>query len=79
MTDKAKMKELITDLAGDLKELVTEIEDGVPSTMNHYGKYMNVIATVGAGDITVKRIVALALVEAGANHAGVKSALNLSV
>ena len=69
---------LISDMAGDLKELVSDIEASPKFTQNHYGRYMAVLAGVAHGDSRKGQIVALALIRAGANPAGVQSALNLS-
>ena len=69
---------LIDDLAGDLKEIVTDIEASPKTTKNHYGRYMSVIAGTAHGDAATGRVIAMALLKAGANHAGVNSAFSLS-
>ena len=69
---------LIDDLAGDLKELVTEIEASPKTTQNHYGRYMSVIAESAQGDRAAGRVIAMALIKAGANQPGVSSAFSLS-
>lgn len=73
-----RLDTLIDDLADELKELVTEIETGSETTQNHYGHYMSVIIGASAGNKAKGQIVAVALIKAGANKAGVKSALSLS-
>lgn len=78
MADQDVMNELVASLADDLREIVTEIEGGMQTTQNHYGRYMSVLAAVGQNEPSVKKVVAAALIKAGANHAGVSNALNLS-
>ena len=78
MTDQEKLDAAVKDLAGDFKDLVAEIEASVKLTQNHYGRYMSVIGRVAQGNRQTGQIVALALVKAGANRAGVASARQVS-
>ena len=78
MTDQEKLDAAVKDLAGDLKDLVAEIEASLKLTQNHYGRYMSIIGQVAQGNRQTAQIVALALVAAGANRAGVASALQVS-
>ena len=69
---------LIDDLANDLEPIVAVIEAGPKTTQNHYGRYMSVIAGTAHGDRATGRVIAMALIKAGANQAGVNSAFGLS-
>ena len=79
MIEQAKIDALVDDLAGDMRDIVASIEKGMKTTQNHYGRYMSLILAVGQDDPATKKIVALALVKAGANQAGVTSALSLTI
>ena len=71
----AKVVEVVTDLAKDFKPIVDKIENTkVKTTQNNYGKYMGFISKMSHNDKATMVIVGLALIEAGANHNGVKSA-----
>jgi len=70
---------LISDLAADLKPMVKDIEAGIPTTQNNYGRYGSLISQLSKGDKRVGAIIALALIEAGANRVGVQNALKLFV
>jgi len=72
-----KQKELITGLASDFLETVKAIEKSVKTTQNHYGKYGQLLSSLSKGNRKHAEIYALALMEAGANKSGVKSALQV--
>ena len=72
---KERTDEVITSVADDLREHVAKIEAGIATTQNHYGDYMNLIMSVATDDANVRKIIALALIRAGANREGVLSAL----
>ncbi len=72
-----RLQEIVTDLAGDLRDRVKEIERGLKTTQDHYGEYLAIIVGVG-GDDTTHKLIALALIEAGANRNGVRSAIRLA-
>ena len=72
-----KLEELISELAGDLKEMVQQIEARPKTTQNHYGQYMGLLSGM-AKNKGHAQIIAAALIEAGANRQGVVSALKLS-
>jgi len=78
MTIETQIEAMIESLVPDLKGLVKEIEGGHKTTQNHYGRYMSLIAKIGGDSKPMRNIVALALLRAGANRAGVSSALSLS-
>lgn len=69
---------MITELANDFRPVVAEIEKSIKTTQNHYGKYMAIIGELSQGNRGIGAAVALALIQAGANQAGVDSALKLS-
>ena len=71
-----KIAAMITDLSVDLAPLVQEIENSAKTTQNHYGRYMSIIAQIGANQ-TNRQIVARALIGAGANVNGVRSAMRI--
>ena len=60
-----------------LKGAVAAIEASVATTQNHYGDYMGLISRF-ADDIGQARVLAQALILAGANRQGVASALRVS-
>ncbi len=72
---KAKLDQLIIDLAGDLKPEVDKIEASPMTTQNHYGNYGALLTTVSGGNQNTANLIALALIKAGANEQGVKSAM----
>lgn len=78
MTDQEKLNTLVASISDDLKETVDRIEaaDGM-LTQNNYGDYMNLLIVLGDGSGDKTKLIALALVEAGANTQGVASALRL--
>lgn len=69
---------IVTDLADDLRDTVKEIEGSPEMTQGHYGRYMSVISMLADGNVRMGRIIARALIEAGANRQGVQSALRVS-
>jgi len=78
--DKAdKVNAIIADLANDLRPLVDRIEKRpLPTTKNNYGEYLALIGKLSRGDHNMGKIVTAALLDAGANHAGVASAYKIS-
>ena len=56
-----------------------EIESGIKTTQNNYGRYGGLIAQLSKGDKGVANIIALALIKAGANSLGVNNGLKLFV
>ena len=71
----AKVVKVVEILAKDFKPIVDEIENTkIKTTQNNYGKYMGFISKMSHDDKATMVIVGLALIEAGANHNGVKSA-----
>ena len=79
MTNQAKLAALITSLADDLRPQVQKIESSFPTTKGHYGAYMHLISTLSNGNPGAAGVVVHALIVAGANEFGVKSALKICV
>ena len=78
MTTTPTSHATITALAKDLKPLVHDIEaSAVEDMKNHYGRYMNVLGLLGGANFATNKIIALALIQAGANRAGVAFALKI--
>ena len=78
-TKQEKFDAIVKDLAGDFVSAVAEIEkDKYPTTRNHYGRYMHIISKLANGSKEMGKVIALALVEAGANKQGVRDALRVS-
>ena len=77
MTYKEKFVALVADLAKDLREHVARIEAKPETTQNHYGDYLGLIGIFDGPDGQSRQILAAALIEAGANPQGVKSALKI--
>ena len=71
--------DLISELVVDLFPQVHKIENAPMSTKDHYGAYMTILAGCkGDGmDRMQLLVIGAALVKAGANAEGVKSALKL--
>ena len=79
MTNQAKLAALITSLADDLRPQVQKIESSFPTTKGHYGDYMHLINVIAKGNAGAAGVVVLALIMAGANEFGVKSALKICI
>lgn len=76
--DSNSIKKLIEDLALDFSPVVKDIESSpYPTTQNNYGRYMSLINSMSKGDKRRSEIIAMALITAGANRSGVKSALRV--
>lgn len=76
-SQQAKLDAMIDDLVPDLKPIVQRIERRTRTTQNAYGDYMNLIVQLGKDDARMRKLIALALLKAGANKAGVRSALKV--
>lgn len=71
------IREMVDDIAGDLRPQVKAIEESVPTTKNHYDRYMNILSLLGRSNDGQVLIVAMALIKAGANSNGVIAALRI--
>jgi hypothetical protein len=75
-TKSDQLDHIIKELSEGLADTVKAIESGIKTTQNNYGAYMSVLSQIGSdSDDHTKRIVAWALIEAGANQQGVKDAM----
>ncbi len=72
-----KQNKLIDDLALEMKDAVFAIENGIKTTRDNYGPYMNLISYLGKGDKNMEKVMAIALMRSNANANGVKSALKV--
>jgi hypothetical protein len=72
-----KLTQLVNGLADDVRPEVQRIEAKIAITQNHYGDYMNLLSTVSGGNSKVGKLMGMALIQAGANSAGVNSALQV--
>lgn len=75
MTDKekqAKVDTFVSETAVFLRPLVKEIEKAPAVTKGHYGRYLHILLTFE--DVTIRKLVALSLIEAGANPDGMRGA-----
>jgi hypothetical protein len=68
---------IISGLADTLRPAVEDIEASVPTTRGHYGTYMGLFSRFAA-DVGQGRILAAALIKAGANERSVNDALRVS-
>lgn len=72
MVDPQVLSLLVEDLAATFKPEVEKIEKSLATTQNHYGDYLQIIS-IGANERNQK-LIAAALLKAGANFEGVTSA-----
>jgi len=81
MKHDKELDTMLNALAAICGPLVKHIEEKVPSTKDHYSDYMTAILTlankVGQPTQSVKLAIGVALQRAGANKAGVTSALRV--
>ena len=69
--------DVIDSIADDLKPDVQAIESSVKTTKDHYGRYLSILTTFKDKGDNFVLIVANSLIKAGANKAGVTSALGV--
>lgn len=82
---KAKLRDLVDELAPDFIQVVAEIESKPATTKGHYGKYLAFLqnleefpafnAKPGAGPVVARAFVAMLLIRAGGNEEGIREAL----
>lgn len=72
-----KLNAIVDDLAKEFKPVVSDIESGIKTTQNNYGRYLSLLSQLSDGNKNKSQIFALALIKAGANRAGVSSALKV--
>lgn len=61
------------ELVQQLQKQIQDIENSIPTTKNHYGRYMAILSSYGEQ----KKVMAAILVTLGANKQGVMDALRL--
>ena len=76
---KQKVADLINGLAEDFKPIVRDTEAKPETTQHHYGDYGGIISSLSKGKAGAAKIIAAALIKAGANATGVTNGLNLLV
>jgi hypothetical protein len=74
----AELQQHIDDLTPDMVPIVKGIETGYQMTQNNYGAYMSLLARFAGNDTIMLHIVSQALIAAGANKSGVKTALKIN-
>ena len=77
----AEIQRHIDDLTPDMKPIVDNIENGMMSgmTQNNYGGYMSTLADLcPSNDPRMMLIICSAMIAAGGNAAGIKSAAALN-
>ena len=72
-----KIEAHIASLAEDLRPEVKRIEASPATTRGHYGDYMSMLSALAPDSPTMRKLVACALLEAGANVDGVRDALRV--
>lgn len=75
MTERSE--QIIQEVADSLRAWVAGVESGIATTRNHYGDYMGMMLKF-ADDAGQRRVLAKALIAAGANEQGVADALRVS-
>lgn len=76
MTSKERAKANLQDLISDLRPWVASIQAEDPTTKDNYGHYMGLLTAAGEDPLN-RTLMAVALVEAGAEPAGVYAALDI--
>ncbi len=77
MKPSPELQTLLEDLAEDFRPIVNRIEESSPITQNHYGRYMELISSLGKGGENECLLFAAAIIQAGGNKAGVASAMKI--
>ena len=72
-----QIQSIVNSLVPDLLPEVKRIEQKPATTQNHYGDYMNLLSVLGKNNKGMTNIIALALIAAGANAQGVRSAVSV--
>lgn len=78
-TAKAELAKLIRAIEPDVKPIVMAIEASRMTTRNHYDRYITVINTVSRNNRNMAKVVALAMIQCGANKQGVHDALRICI
>ena len=72
-----KVEAAIESLAADMPEVIAIAEREPMVTQGHYGNYLAIIPRLAGDDKTMQHIISLALIRAGANATGVRSAMKI--
>ncbi len=72
----AAVESIIDELAIDLKLIVDTVERSTATTRNHYGDYLTIIT--GDPDPVKRKLMALALIRAGAHTQGIVDAMRIA-
>ena len=72
-----ELDKLVNELAEDFRPQVTKIETGLKTTQNNYGAYLSLLSQMAKGDKNLAMVFSLAMIKAGANREGIKSALKI--
>ncbi len=75
---QAKVDEFINGMVEDIRPEVVRIESSVETTKGHYGNYMSLLSSLSK-DKNVLRLIAMALIKAGANREGVIPAVGILI
>jgi hypothetical protein len=77
-TKEFRLDELVDRLVPGFKPVVESIEGRWQFTKNHYGDYLELLSKFNESQGSqIAKIVAIALIRAGANKYGVRSALEI--
>ncbi len=77
MKTSPELQILLDGLAEDFRPIVSKIEKSPPTTQNHYGRYMELISSLGKGEKKQSMLFAAAMIQAGGNRAGIASAMKI--
>ena len=71
-----QIEKFIQEIANDFIPLITEIENSIETTQNHYGDYLQLINQI-SDNPQIQKLLATALIVAGANIAGISAAMSI--
>ncbi len=77
MKPSPELQTLLDCLAEDFRPIVNSIEKSSPITQNHYGRYMELISSLGKGEKKQSMLFAAAMIQAGGNRADIASAMKI--
>jgi thiaminase len=68
-------QKVIKEIAENIKPLLEDIHSKQPTTKNYYGDYMSILAQLGNDNIGKIKLLAIAMLYAGANVNGIEYAV----